>query len=42
MLDLSYMIQDMTDINTTATQFKLVTDKKDEPDYKAVSKFVGG
>ena len=26
MLDLSYMIQDMTtDINTTATQFKLVT-----------------
>ena len=23
-------------------QFKLITDKKDEPDYKAVSKFVGG
>ena len=29
-------------INTTADQFKLITDKKDEPDYKAVSKFVGG
>ena len=29
-------------INTTAEQFKLITDKKDEPDYKAVSKFVGG
>ena len=28
--------------NTTAEQFKLITDKKDEPDYKAVSKFVGG
>ena len=25
-----------------AEQFKLITDKKDEPDYKAVSKFVGG
>ena len=44
MLDLSYIIQDMTktEINTTAEQFKLITDKKDEPDYKAVSKFVGG
>ena len=31
-----------TDVNTTAEQFKLITDKKDEPDYKAVSKFVGG
>ena len=29
-------------VNTTAEQFKLITDKKDEPDYKAVSKFVGG
>ena len=28
--------------NTTAEKFKLITDKKDEPDYKAVSKFVGG
>ena len=28
--------------NTTAEEFKLITDKKDEPDYKAVSKFVGG
>ena len=27
-------------VNTTAEQFKLITDKKDEPDYKAVSKFV--
>jgi hypothetical protein len=31
-----------TKINTTATEFKMITDKKDEPDYKAVSKFVGG
>ena len=29
-------------VNTTAEQFKMITDKKDEPDYKAVSKFVGG
>ena len=29
-------------INTTAAEFKMITDKKDEPDYKAVSKFVGG
>ena len=28
--------------NTTAEQFKLISNKKDEPDYKAVSKFVGG
>ena len=32
----------MTTVNTTAEQFKLITDKKDEPNYKAVSKFVGG
>ena len=32
----------MEQVNTTAEQFKLITDKKDEPDYKAVSKFVGG
>ena len=32
----------MTQVNTTAEQFKLITDKKDEPDYKTVSKFVGG
>ena len=32
----------MTTVNTTAEQFKVITDKKDEPDYKAVSKFVGG
>ena len=31
-----------TEINTTAAEFKMITDKKDEPDYKAVSKFVGG
>ena len=29
-------------VNTTEAEFKLITDKKDEPDYKAVSKFVGG
>ena len=35
----------MTDkikVNTTADQFKIIEDVKDEPDYKAVSKFVGG
>ena len=32
----------MTQVNTEAVEFKLITDKKDEPDYKAVSKFVGG
>ena len=44
MIDLSYMIHDMTntEINTKAAEFKMITDKKDEPDYKAVSKFVGG
>ena len=44
MLDLSYILQDMTntEINTTEPEFKVITDKKDEPDYKAVSKFVGG
>ena len=29
-------------VNTTADQFKIIEDVKDEPDYKAVSKFVGG
>jgi len=29
-------------VNTTESEFKVITDKKDEPDYKAVSKFVGG
>ena len=44
MIDLSYMIPDMTntEINTTEPEFKVITDKKDEPNYKAVSKFVGG
>jgi hypothetical protein len=32
----------MTQQNTQTAEFKLITDKKDEPDYKAVSKFVGG
>ena len=26
-------------INTQDAEFKMITDKKDEPDYKAVSKF---
>ena len=30
------------DINTTAAEFKIVDDVKDEPKYKEVSKFVGG
>ena len=42
MLDLSYIIQDMTDINTKAAEFKIIENKKDEPNYKEVSKFVGG
>ena len=43
MLDLSYIIQDMTtDINTKASEFKIIENKKDEPQYKEVSKFVGG
>ena len=38
------MIQDMTntEINTKASEFKIIEDKKDEPKYKEVSKFVGG
>ena len=43
MLDLSYIIPSMTtDINTKASEFKIIEDKKDEPQYKEVSKFVGG
>ena len=29
-------------INTDANDFKIIADKKDEPRYKEVSKFVGG
>ena len=32
----------MTKVNTTEPEFKVIKDKQDEPDYKAVSKFVGG
>ena len=33
----------MTDkINTDASEFKIIKNKKDEPQYKEVSKFVGG
>ena len=33
----------MTDkINTDASEFKIIENKKDEPQYKEVSKFVGG
>ena len=43
MVDLSYIIQDMTtDINTKTSEFKIIEDKKDEPRYKEVSQFVGG
>ena len=31
-----------TEINTKASEFKIIEDKKDEPKYKEVSKFVGG
>ena len=33
---------DKTEINTKASEFKIIKDKKDEPKYKEVSKFVGG
>ena len=43
MLDLSYTIPDMTtDINTKASEFKIIEDSKDEPDLKAAQEFVGG
>ena len=43
MVDLSYIIQDMTtDINTKATEFKIIEDPKDEPTLKAAQAFVGG
>ena len=29
-------------VNTTAEEFKIIENKKDEPQYKEVSKFVGG
>ena len=29
-------------INTDASEFKIIENKKDEPQYKEVSKFVGG
>ena len=43
MIALSHIILDMTDkINTTAAEFKMITDKKDEPNLKAAQEFVGG
>ena len=37
------MFKDMNkDINTKPSEFKIIEDKKDEPNYKQVSKFVGG
>ena len=32
----------MTTVNTTADQFKIIDNVKDEPDLKAAQKFVGG
>ena len=32
----------MTKVNTQAAEFKLITDKKDEPKYPEVKEFVGG
>ena len=31
-----------TDINTKASEFKIIKDSKDEPDLKTAQKFVGG
>ena len=43
MLDLSYIIPDMTtDINTKASEFKIIEDSKDEPNLKQAQEFVGG
>ena len=43
MLDLSYIIPNMTtDINTKASEFKIIEDSKDEPDLKSAQEFVGG
>ena len=46
MLDLSYIIQDMTNKKNTlskdANEFVIIDDKKNEPQYQAVSDFVGG
>ena len=43
MLDLSYMFMDMTkDINTKASEFKIIKDSKDEPNLKQAQEFVGG
>ena len=41
MLDLSYIIQDMTDIKNTA-KLQIIEDSKHEPDLKAAQQFVGG
>ena len=32
----------MTQVNTEAVEFKIITDKKDEPKYPEVKEFVGG
>ena len=43
MLDLSYIIQDMkTEINTKASEFKIIENSKDEPSLKEAQEFVGG
>ena len=41
MLDLSYIIQDMTDIKNTA-KLQIIEDSKHEPNLKAAQQFVGG
>ena len=41
MLDLSYIIQDMTDIKNTA-KLQIIEDSKHEPDLKSAQQFVGG
>ena len=43
MLDLSYMIQDMTkDIKLNECEFKIIKASKDEPSLKEAQEFVGG
>jgi hypothetical protein len=32
----------MTQVNTATAEFKIITDKKDEPKYAEVKEFVGG
>ena len=40
--DYKETMTDKIKVNTEASEFKIIENKKDEPQYKEVSKFVGG